>query len=177
MSLMHEYDAAKRREYYLRTRKLKGRDGGISANDVSVGVPKKQPTTKKPPAKKTHAQKQKELAARITKLKARLEQLQAALKLLVEAAQKRSGIDKNAAEKNALAKYERSPRKDPTSKYEKKTQKQKDAAAKAAEKYRDKNQSLEDQVKDLNNKIKSIRERIARIQKTGSVRASNSTTK
>ncbi len=157
--LLHEYDAVKRREYYLRNRKLKGR------HKKAVVAP----------AKKTHAQRQKELQARIKRLQDRLEQLRVALKALTEAAQKRSGIDKNTAEK-AASKYQSKTSSDPTSKYHK-TQKQKDDAAKAAKKYRDKNATLNDQVKDLNNKIHAIRERIKRIQKTGSVGASKSTTR
>lgn len=94
---------------------------------------------------------------------------------MVEAAQKRSGIDKNTTEKAAVQKYQ-SKTTDPTSKYEKKTQKQKNDAAEAAQKYRDKNKVLEDQVTDLTNKIKAVRERIKRLQKAGSVGASKSTT-
>lgn len=128
---------------------------------------------KKAPVKKTHAQRQKELAAQVARLQAKLDRLQAALKILVEAAQKRSGIDKNTAEKAALSKNDK-PTSDPTSKYVKKTQKQKDAAAKAARKYQDENQVLEEKVSDLNKKIKAIRERIKRIQQTGSVGVRNS---
>lgn len=159
--LLHEYDPVKRREYYLRNRHLKGRSKG----------------TPKTPVKKTYAQRQKELEARVNKLKARLAQLQVLLKTLTEAAQKRSGIDKNTAEKNALQKYQPKKRADPTSKYEKKTQKQKDAAAEASQKYRDKNQHLTDQVTDLTKKIKAIHERIKRLQNTGSVGASKSTSR
>jgi DNA repair exonuclease SbcCD ATPase subunit len=125
--------------------------------------------------KKTHAQRQKELEARVTRLQGKLKQLQAALKVMVEAAQKKSGVDKNTTEKAAASKYEKK-NSDPTSKYEKKTQKQKDAAADAAQKYRDNNKVLEDQVNDLNDKIKSIRDRIKRMHKTGSVGVSTHNT-
>lgn len=165
---MHEYDAAKRREYYLKNRKLLGRKKKtLSAVGKSVAV-------RKPPAKKTHAQRQKELEARVAGLQAKFARLQTALKTLVEAAQKRSGVTKNSVENAAEKKYETKKTNNSSSKYEEKTQKQKDAAAKAAEKYRDKNKVLEDQVTELNNKIKAIRERIKRIQKTGSVGASTS---
>jgi len=146
------------------------------AKNTTLPAVKTTPTKALPP-KKTHAQRQKELEARITRLQGKLEQLRAALKVLVEAAQKRSGVAKNSAEQAAIDKYQSSHSSDPTSKYEKMTQKQKDAAAKAVEKYRDKNKVLEDQATDLNKKIKAIRDRIKRIQKTGSVGASTSTTR
>lgn len=95
---------------------------------------------------------------------------------MTEAAQKRSGIDKNTAEKAATKKYQSHKTGDPTSKYVK-TQQQKDAAAKAAQKYRDRNKSLTDQVTDLNKKIKAIHERIKRLQRTGSVGVSKHMTK
>jgi DNA repair exonuclease SbcCD ATPase subunit len=170
--LLHDYDAVKRREYYLRTRKLIGRTKKATPSAVA-----KRSATKTPPAK-THAQRQKELEARVARLQAKFARLQVALKAMVEAAQKRSGVKKNASETVAESKYQsKKSSTDPTSKYEKKTQKQKDVAAEAAAKYRDKNQVLTDQVTDLNNKIKAIRERMKRLQKTGSVGASNSTTK
>ncbi len=159
--LLHDYDAAKRRDYYLRTRKLKGH-------------------TKKaihPPVPKTHAQRQKELEARVNKLKDRLAKLHVILKQMTEAAQKRSGVSKNSSEKASIKKHDSKSVDDPTSKYAKKTQKQKDEAAAAAKKYRDKNASLSDQVTELNKKIKAIRERINRLQKTGSVGASKSSKK
>ena len=168
-NLLHAYDALKRREYYLKNRKLIGR---VKKPEVSVG----RKAAKKLPVKKTRAQRQKELEARVARLQGKLKQLQAALKVLVEAAQKRSGVDKTSAEK-AESKYQPSKTSDPESKYADKTQKQKNDAAKAAEKYRDKHEVLEEQVTDLNNKIKSIRDRIKRIQKTGSVGASTQTTK
>lgn len=164
--LRHEYDPVKRQQYYLRTRQLKGRTKKGTAPLAG----------RKGTAKKTYAQRQKELEARVARLQAKLTQLKEALKLMTEAAQKRSGIDKNTAEKAAEAKYQPKNRSDPTSKYAK-TQKQKDAAAEAAEKYRDKNEGLAEQVTDLNNKIKAIRDRIHRLQKTGSVGVSKTTTR
>lgn len=170
-SLLHEYDAAKRREYYLRTRKLTGRAPKASQSPLV-----KKPSTKRAPAQ-TYGQRQKELEARVARLQAKFARLQVALKAMVEAAQQRSGVSKNTSEKATESKYQSANSSDPTSKYDKKTQKQKDAAAEATAKYRDKNQVLTDQVTDLNNKIKAIRERMKRLQKTGSVGASNSTTK
>ncbi len=164
MIVIHDYDAAKRREYYLQTRKLKGR------HKKNLPTVVKKASVRKI---KTHADRQKELEARVHRLKDRLAQLQDLLKQLTEAAQKRSGIGKNSTEKASTKKYESNS--DSSSKYEKKTQKQKDAAAEASKKYRDKNPA--NQITDLNNKIKAIRERIKRLQQTGSVGASKSSTK
>lgn len=166
--LLHDYDPVKRHEYYLRNRKLKGR------KKKALPV-----LAKKPPAvkQKTAAQRQKELEAQVARLQAKFKRLQEALRVLVEAAQKRNGIDKNSAEKAAMDKYKKQETADPTSKYEsrKKTHAQEVAAKKAAEKYRDEHRGLQEQVSDLNKKIKAIRERIKRIQRTGSVGASTST--
>lgn len=147
--LQHEYDAAKRREYYLRTRKLKGRE--------------------KAKPKLTAAQRRQQLQVRVDRLKAKLAQLEESLRILREAAQRRSGIDKNSSEKD---KYDRSTTS--STKYSDLTAKQKRDKAKAAEKYRDENQTLTDQVKSLNDKIRNIRERIARIKETGAVGYSKS---
>ncbi|AWN06113.1 hypothetical protein SEA_MIEK_10 [Streptomyces phage Miek] len=151
----HAYDAAKRRDYYLRTRNLKGR----------------KPGAKKVAPKKTRAQRQAErrrkLEAQVDALKARLEKLREVLASEVKKAQARSGVkDSKTPAKKA------SPSKS-SSKTPKLTAAQKAKAAKAAEEYRKKNQDLllEDQVKSLNGKIKTIQERIAKMRKEGSIGA------
>lgn len=154
-NLLHDYDAAKRREYYLRTRKLVGR----SKQSPSPAVDK-TPAATMMPEKKTHAQRRKELESRVARLQERLKQLQLVLKALVEAAQQRSGVDDNSAEE---AKSETSNPSNPAT--EKKTQQEKDEAAKAAQEYRDKNKDLQAQVIDLNNKIKAIHEQIKRLRR------------
>jgi chromosome segregation ATPase len=169
--LIHEYDAVKRHEYYMRNRKLKGRKK--AAAPVANALARK---AKEAAAKKAASEKRRRaLVARVAELKGKLERLQAALKLLTEAAQKRSGVQKNTAEKYESTKSTRS---DPTSKYQK-TASEKAAAAKASKKYYDENkdQSLPEQVKSLTEKIKTIQERIAKLRKTGSVGARNSNTK
>jgi chromosome segregation ATPase len=148
------YDAAKRRAYYLRTRNLKGRKSG-----------------KGKPPKKTRAQRQAErrrkLEAQVEALKGRLEKLRAALAKLTEEAKARSGVEtKKTPAKSASSTAKKSTEK-------KLTSAEKAKAAKAAKEYREKNPDkvLADEVKSLNEKIKTIQERIAKMRKEGSIGA------
>jgi ubiquinone biosynthesis protein UbiJ len=157
--LVHAYDASKRREYYLRTRKLKGRQPGKAA-----------------PPKKTRAQRQaerrKKLEAQVEALKGRLEKLRAVLAQLTEQAKKRSGVDtKKTTSKKTTSSTKKAAEK-------KLTPAQKAKAAKASEEYRKKNpeKALADDVKSLNDKIKTIQERIAKMRKEGSIGAKKTTT-
>lgn len=158
--LEHAYDASKRREYYLRTRKLKGRKPGAK----KVVKPKL-----------TRAQRQaarrKKLEAQVNSLKRKLEILRDALKLATEQAQARSGMKPNKTE----SKKSTSTQKKTESK--KLTSAEKAKAAKASAEYREKNpdKALEEEVKSLNAKIKTIQERIAKMRKTGSVGAQKTT--
>ncbi|AOZ64878.1 hypothetical protein SEA_MAYA_13 [Streptomyces phage Maya] len=158
--IVHEYDPAKRRAYYLKTRQLKGRT-------------KKGVTLK--PATKTRAQRQaerrKKLEAEVTALKGRLEKLRKALSVLTEQAKARSG----AETKKTPAKKASSAAKSST----KQTAAQKAKAAKASKEYYEKNKDklLEDEVKSLKAKIKTMQERIEKMRKNGSVGARNTTSK
>lgn len=156
--LVHAYDATKRREYYLRTRKLKGR----------------QPAKAKPP-KKTRAQRQAErrrkLEAQVEALKGRLERLRIVLRELTEQAKKRSGVEtKKTTSKKSTSNTKKTAEK-------KLTPAQKAKAAKAAEEYREKNpeKALSEDVKSLNEKIKTIQERIVKMRKEGSIGAKKTT--
>lgn len=158
--LVHEYDPAKRREYYLKTRQLKGRKRG---------------TVQKPPTK-TRAQRQaerrKKLEAEVAALKGRLEKLREALKTLTQQAKARSGVDpKSTTSKKSETKGKSSPTK--------KTAAQKAKDAKASKEYYEKNKDklLEEEVQSLKAKIKTIQERIAKMRKNGSAGARNPTTK
>ena len=107
------YDAQKAREYYLRTRKLKGRKKG-SGQPTPTGrnprgaQPKAAPHPVKP--RKTKAQKQKEAEVQVAALKKRLARLKEALAELVKAAKLRSGVEtktdkaKSKAQANSDAK-------------------------------------------------------------------------
>lgn len=81
------YDAAKRHQYYLRTRHLKGRPS--SGGDRNGGRPATVTPIGEAKSKQAHA----EVAARVDELKSRLAHLESVLRTLVDAAKKRSGID------------------------------------------------------------------------------------
>ena len=156
--LVHAYDAMKRREYYLRTRKLKGRKPGQA-----------------PPPKKTRAQRQaerrKKLEAQVEALKGRLEKLRAVLAQLTEQAKKRSGVE---TKKTPSKKTSSSTKKTAEKKL---TPAQKAKAAKASEEYRKKNpeKALSEDVKSLNEKIKTIQKRIEKMRHDGSIGAKKTT--
>ena len=156
--LVHAYDAAKRREYYLRTRKLKGRTK----------------TVKPKPPKKTRAQRQAErrrkLEADVAALKGRLAKLQAVLAELTKAAKARSGVKDKATPQKSTSTAKKTTA-------QKLTPAQKTKAAKAAEEYRKKNpdKALSEDIKSLNAKIKTIQERIAKMRNEGSIGAKKTT--
>jgi HSP90 family molecular chaperone len=154
------YDATKRREYYLRTRKLKGRKHGSA----------------KPPPHKTRAQLQAEhkrqQEAKVAALKVRLKKLQEVLAAEVKKAQIRSGVAPSKTTSKTSQKSSNSPA-------QKLTAAQKAKKAKDEKKLREKNkpQSLDEQVKSLNERIKKLLERIAKMHKDGSVGARRNTSK
>lgn len=161
--LEHAYDPAKRREYYLKTRKLKGRTA------AAIRTSKSRPTAKPKPPTKTRAQRQAErrrkLEAEVNALKARLEKLRNALSELTKQAKARSGVKPtSSASKKTTAKKSTAP---------KQTAAQKAKAAKQSKEYYEKHKDeiLADEVKSLKGKIKTIQERIEKMRKNGSVGA------
>ena len=163
-SLSHVYDPVKRREYYLRNRQLKGRKHG------SGKATKPRVKSRAEIAKERHAHLQEQVAA----LKGRLERLQAALKILVEQAKKRSGVKpaKTAAKKTTT------PQKKAHAKPQKLTTAQKKAKAEAEAKRRREeaikngtatNSDLSAEVKSLNERIKTIQARIEKMHKSGAL--------
>lgn len=160
-ALIHEapYDPSKAREYYLRTRKLKGRKAGAGDPQPSGRSGSAKAPTGKPRGrpKKTAAQKRKEAEVQVAALKKRLERLKEVLSELVKAAKARSGVEtktdkaKSKAQKNQDAKA-----KTPL------TAKQKREAAKKAKENYDKTNSPEKDVQELQAQIKDIK---AKIQK------------
>lgn len=172
-SLSHVYDAAKRREYYLKTRQLKGRKHG------SVKTTKPRVKSRAEIAKERHAHLQEQVAA----LKGRLEKLQAALKILVEQAKKRSGVKptKTAAAKKTAASQQKTH-----AKAQKLTTAQKKAKAEAEKKARREqavkngtatNSDLSAEVKSLNERIKTIQARIEKMHKSGALGSRTNTKK
>jgi chromosome segregation ATPase len=158
-NLVHDYDAVKRRQYYLRTRKLKGRTKAA----VKPTIPKKTRAQRQ-------AERRRKLEADVAALKGRLAKLQAVLAELTKAAKARSGVKDKTAPKKSTSTSK-------TTGAQKLTPAQKDKAAKAAEEYREKNPDkvLSEEIKSLNSKIKTIQERIAKMRKEGSIGAKKTT--
>ena len=71
--LRHIYDPVKAHQYYLRTRKLKGRKRGTAIVAPSTRQPAQQPT-------RNRARRKQELQARIATLESKLEKLEALIK-------------------------------------------------------------------------------------------------
>jgi chromosome segregation ATPase len=162
-SLSHVYDPLKRREYYLKNRQLKGRRHG------SGKAAKPRVKSRAEIAKERHAHLQEQVDA----LKGRLQRLQAALKILVEQAKKRSGVKptKTAAKKTAATQKT-------NAKPQKLTAAQKKAKAEAERKVRREqaikngtatNGDLSEEVKSLNERIKTIQARIEKMHKSGAL--------
>lgn len=148
MPLVHEYNAAQRRAYYLRTRKLKGRHPGTQP--ISAATRLKVANAKK-------AKKRQELKMRVDALQARLEQLRKVLAVLVDKAQAKNGNSskKESDKKSTIPEHQ--------------TAKQKAAAKKASEKYAkthkaEVDQTLSERAKSLTAKIKTIEERIKKLR-------------
>ena len=142
-----EYDPAKAREYYLRTRELKGRKKG------SAPPPAKGRVAKATVTKLSSKQRAAATQAKIDHLKKRLEKLRDALAELVAAAKKRSGVDpkdtKGAKGASSTSNSKLTP------------QQKKQAAARSKEYYeKNKDKSPDEQVKALEAQIKSIKARI-----------------
>lgn len=172
-SLSHAYDAAKRREYYLRNRQLKGRKRG------SGRATKPRGKSRAEVAKERHAH----LQAQVSALKGRLEKLQAALKILVEQAKKRSGVQPS---KTATAKKTAASQQKTAAKPQKLTAAQKKAKAEAEKKVRREqaikdgtatNGDLSEEVKSLNERIKTIHARIEKMHKSGALGSRTNTKK
>ncbi len=166
--LEHAYDPIKRREYYLRTRKLKGRKAAVKTS-------KSRPKAKPKPPTKTRAQRQAErrrkLEAEVNALKARLEKLRTVLAEMTKKAKARSGIKPTTNTSKQTNAKKSTPAKQ--------TAAQKAKAAKRSKEYYEKNKDeiLADEVKSLKGKIKTIQERIEKMRKNGSARASTNVAK
>jgi uncharacterized coiled-coil protein SlyX len=164
-ALSHAYDPAKAREYYLRTRKLKGRKKGSTIN---VGAHQKKEAhdehSENQRLKKIAANKKLKAAAeaRVDHLQARLDRLKEVLEELTKQAKARSGVEtktttkEKAENKKANEKADSKP----------KTAAEKHADAKASKESREKDgdPSLHDQAKDITAKIAEVRKSIAKMK-------------
>jgi len=161
-ALIHEapYDPQKAREYYLRTRKLKGSKAGAGDPQPAKRSGSAKPTSGKPRDgfKKSPAQKRKEADAEVAALKQRLARLKEILADLVKGAKSRSGIEtktdkaKSQAQKNHDTKA-RTPL----------TAKQKrEAAARSKKHYQEtkKNNSSDKNVQEVRAQIKEIKAKL-----------------
>lgn len=164
------YDPAKAREYYLRTRKLKGRKPGtIKAPDPSTTGRRPAPATTFAPGKPNRSNtksRRAELEAQKVALEKRLDRLKEVLRKLVEEAKSRSGADKPESDSKDKAPETQTDKADRNAdeKSKKLTSKQKSEKAEAAkEAYEKENpNSLSQDVEVLALQVKDIQ---AKIQK------------
>lgn len=167
------YDPVKRREYYLRTRQLKGRQRGSSDTHGRSGRAQARIPSSKGKSQK-QLEREREADKRIRELKARLDKLREVLKKLVRQAIIRSGVDPGK-----LLPVEKTTRSEPKSQKrdtkpaEKKTVTEKRKAAERSREYYEENKPKGSQAKrekELKKEIKKAEERIEQVR--GNLKAS-----
>jgi hypothetical protein len=151
------YDPVKRREYYLRTRQLKGRGPGSGSTLGGSKIPGKG----EPPKS---GRRDSAIDARVSELQARLIKLRVLLRKLVEDAKRRSGVE--IKKDNATTNTDTTGSTNKTEP-QTKTVSQKKEAAKKSKEYYDKNikkvslstreKQLKDQIADAERTIMKIR--------------------
>lgn len=158
--LRHAYDPIKRKEYYERTKELKGRSGG-SADNLNGSFKRTYPTPSGPakgptpkPAFKRVAAPKKSTTQTLTDLNARLKQLRELLKTLVAQAKERSGVESGPKSKS-------DSKKAGSDKPSKTTASEKKAAAEASKKYREKNKTPDQKIADIRKQIAEVQKKIA----------------
>lgn len=159
--LAHVYDPVKAREYYLRTRELKGRKKGSKEDPggrVEIG---KVGTAPKVAPKPTDTKRKQELLARLNRLKEVLDSMQAR----VDAAKARSGIT-TPTKKDETEKKSSEPDKAP----KKQSAADKRKEAKAAKERYEKNktaetakgaQAVQDEIEKVQKQIAEARQELA----------------
>lgn len=164
------YDPVKAREYYLRTRKLKGRVQGSQAPTPSKQPARRETTTPAPRARKagisTSKQRRKELKAKKAELEKRLDRLREVLRQKVKDAKqlnssaqptKKTSSTESSSKSTTSSRSEKRDRKPETA-----TQKR-ERAKKAKEAYEKEHpNTLSQDIEILQEQIKDIR---AKIQK------------
>lgn len=150
------YDPVKAREYYLRTRHLKGRRP--AAQEASIG----RPATRGASNAEMRLSRRKQLEAEKAKLEKRIEELKNALESLVRQAKRRAGI--TAAEDSATKKdpKEQADRNTRDKKDKPLTEKQKADKRKAAkDQYeKEKGMTLSGEVEALRKQAQDIRAKL-----------------
>lgn len=151
------YDPAKAREYYLRTRQLKGRRRGRAEEPSSD----RQKASSAKPDSALRASRRGQLLAEKAKLERRLDELKDALELLVDAAKKRAGVKEDKSEdqsdpKETAAKNEKSKKDKPL------TEKQKREKREASKEQYEKEQgtSLAQNVDSLRGQVQDVRAKL-----------------
>lgn len=156
------YDPQKAREYYLRTRKLKGRKKG--SEELPSGDTKKRALSlvgkvQKAAPKQSGEARRAEIAAEVTRLRGRLETLKKALAALVDDAKGRSGAKKDTKDKPG-AKDSKGGSKGESKLSPQEKRKAAERSKKWREKHKDKTPeqqvvALKEQIKDIRAKIKA----------------------
>jgi hypothetical protein len=174
-TLQHTYDPVKAREYYLKTRKLKGRNKAGTVFETELDDPKAPKTKPTGPVSKSEAKKIKKVWAnkedqeRVDKLQKRFAHLQNLLAELVQEKSRTEGpvSDGKGTGTGKASKEEKSTGGSPSKHDDKpKTAKQKREAAAAAKKAYEKERdpSLSAQAKALDAKIKDVGEAIKKMR-------------
>lgn len=168
--MYHIYDPVKAHDYYMRTRKLKGRRRGSAqvtslhtrSGTRTVGTARKAKAAKR----EANERRRKEAEARVAQLKVRFDKLRKVLAELVEQAKKRSGVEaqpKTSTSSKSSSDTDRKPR----------TASEKREDAKRSKEYREKNPvktvdasktGANAQAKQLEAKIKRVREQIDKMR-------------
>jgi hypothetical protein len=167
------YDPRKRREYYLRTRQLKGRKPGSKLPTAprrptkGDALPDRDPRDPRPSTlAQRRAKRRKEIEARVIALTKRLEKLRSVLKELVEAAQVRSGVE--PSEKSPTT-SKRADTTGPEKRTERKTQtatQKKESAERSKEYYEEhKDPSISKKTEQLQRDIKLLEQKIMRARR------------
>lgn len=169
------YDPVKAHEYYMRTRKLKGRRRGRSqptgGSHSSSGGYTIQGGTGGSSNADLRDSRREELEANIEKMRAQVDRLRELIRIRVKAAKKRAGVDVEKEEEKKSSSSSSKTKKDSkdskSSKDKPLTEKEKREKRKASkEQYEKENKtSLAREAQALRNTIKDLRERLAKLQK------------
>jgi uncharacterized protein YceH (UPF0502 family) len=154
------YDPAKRREYYLKTRELKGRQPGRGSPTASKTGNRARSQGDLTKRRAASEQRREEVKARIEKLKAHIAELKVVLKKVLAEAKARGGGTPQPAKKTAAKSDSKSSDKKPL------TAKQKSDAAKRSKEAYDKEQkksgNQNQELASLTNQLNSLKKRISK---------------
>lgn len=151
-----EYNPAARRERYLRSRQLKGRQPGAGSQPTGTGGrPKTLQTT-------TAKQRREAAEARVERLNKRLDTLREVLRDLVEQSKARAGVDPKS--KSSSSSSSSSKSKDSGSSEKTAKQKKEDAERAADKREKEKRLSPSDEAKDIEKKIADVRKKISEMK-------------